>query len=69
MITWDSKLPITCDACKRDLGHWFIDGITVDGIGAILCCACHQEIGTGIGIGKGQVYSRITRQLVDGLQD
>ena len=53
---WAGSAPIECDVCRRPILVVFIDGATKSGPWANMDPACHQRIGVGLGIGKGQRY-------------
>lgn len=36
----------------------FVDGKTVHGPWANMCPRCHNEVGCGLGVGRGQCYQR-----------
>jgi len=46
-----------CDVCKCDLtGKPHVDGATQMGPWANMCTDCHNEVGCGLGTGRGQKY-------------
>ena len=51
---WLGPVPTRCDVCCAQINDEFIDGRTVYGPWANMCCECHSQIGTG----KGQKYER-----------
>ena len=54
---WMGTPPTECDTCGRKIDQVFIDGrVRVGGMWAILCPACHEKLGVGLGQGKGQKY-------------
>ena len=55
---WLGPVPTRCDVCCAQIDDAFIDGRTVYGPWANMCCACHSQIGIGLGTGKGQMYER-----------
>jgi hypothetical protein len=46
-----------CDLCNKEDLTSFVDGRTVLGPWANMCCDCFVEFGTGLGIGRGQLYN------------
>lgn len=44
----------TCDFCEREVARW-IDGKTIQGPWANMCGQCHETMGVGLGIGRGQL--------------
>ena len=61
---WHGITPTYCKICNGKLTTEFIDGRTKVGFWAIMCPACHKELGVGLGIGKGQRYEM--RKMKDG---
>ena len=55
---WLGPVPTRCDVCCTQIDDVFIDGRTIYGPWANMCCACHSQIGVGFGTGKGQKYER-----------
>ena len=55
---WLGPVPTHCDVCGTQINDVFIDGCTVFGPWANMCCECHSQIGVGLGTGKGQMYER-----------
>lgn len=55
---WMGPAPTHCDVCCKPISKTFIDGKTVYGPWANMCCECHNKIGVGLGTGKGQKYER-----------
>ena len=53
---WNGEMPDKCDMCKAIIEDTFIDGRTIHGPWAIMCPTCFKVFGTGLGIGKGQMY-------------
>lgn len=55
---WLSPKPEKCQTCNRPFkaGDMFIDGAMQLGSWALMCESCHQVIGCGFGIGRGQGY-------------
>lgn len=56
-----------CEVCGRYLSttEYFVDGKTKNGPWAIMCPDCYDEIGCGVGIGKGQIYNSKTREKIE----
>lgn len=65
---WFGTWPAKCDLCKADLQSesTFIDGGTIYGPWALMCPACHQEKGIGLGTGRGQKYDAQTLIKLEG---
>jgi hypothetical protein len=66
---WQSEdRPTTCDVCGKPLASEavFIDGVTVTGLWAIMCNACHILVGKGFGLGVGQMWNNITGEKIKG---
>jgi hypothetical protein len=59
MVTkfWEGSAPIRCDMCNAKLRYIFIDGQTTMGSWGILCAKCFEDVGVGLGVGKGQLYA------------
>ena len=55
---WLGPVPTHCDICCKQIDDVFIDGRTVYGPWANMCCECQSQIGVGLGTGKGQKYER-----------
>jgi hypothetical protein len=60
IIKWAESTPEKCQVCDNKLDGVFIDG-RMKGYGnwAIMCPKCHQELGAGLGIGKGHMYKSV----------
>ena len=58
MLVWNGSAIEKCDFCGEPIVREFIDGKTKRGSWAIMCLACHNVIGVGLGVGKGQHYMR-----------
>ncbi len=56
MGKWIGSVPVACDICHGKLNNKFIDGATIYGPWAIMCPACHEMVGLGLGTGLGQKY-------------
>lgn len=57
---WYGTPPERCDLCQAALVKRFIDGATgtaYGGLWAVMCVACHQTEGRGLGVGRGQAYA------------
>ena len=55
---WQGPAPAACDICAQPIALTFIDGATQCGPWANMCPACHTRSGRGLGIGRGQKYTR-----------
>ena len=55
---WLGPAPTHCDVCCTQINNVFIDGRTVYGPWANMCCERHSKFGVGLGTGKGQKYER-----------
>lgn len=55
---WLNPVPYQCSICGELVRDTFIDGVTVRGPWAIMCQTCHRLFGRGLGIGRGQRYTR-----------
>ncbi len=55
---WLGPVPTCCDVCCKQIDDVFIDGRTVYGPWANMCCECQSKIGVGLGTGNGQKYER-----------
>ena len=53
----------TCDICKAKLTGNTVDGKTIIGIWATMCEACHEKIGIGFGMGKGQMFDKDGKKI------
>ena len=47
-----------CNLCEKELTDIVIDGKTIWGSWAWMCELCHEIYGTGLGLGKGQIYRK-----------
>lgn len=54
---WMSDVPTACDCCGIGIHSIFVDGATRKGW-ANLHPTCHERIGVGLGVGKGQRYEK-----------
>jgi len=52
-----------CDICGDINLKVMIDGATKSGRWGCMCTVCHSNIGTGLGIGRGQKYEWNESQL------
>ena len=64
-VKWLGKLTV-CQICGGEFGVTFIDGAMARGSWAIMCKACHNQIGCGLGVGRGQEYDTQTREKIRG---
>ena len=58
---WTKKAPKRCEMCNNEFKRFFVDGRTQFGAWAMMCLHCLDEIGVGLGTGKGQLYMRVGR--------
>lgn len=63
---WMGAIPEKCDVCHNEFKDVFIDGATLMGPWGLLCESCHQEVGIGLGIGRGQKYDLKTEMKITG---
>ena len=56
-LYWASPVS-KCDLCHVDIAQVFIDGKTDKGPWGCMCILCHALHGYGLGMGRGQKYSR-----------
>ncbi len=63
---WLSARPTKCDVCSELLGVDFVDGRTMMGPWAIMCPGCHDRVGCGLGVGRGQKYDQTTLEKIGG---
>ena len=50
--------PKGCEVCQQPIAEQFIDGATKWGPWGDMCPACHRRFGFGLGLGKGQLYTK-----------
>jgi len=62
---WMGIQPSSCNICGQPLKEFFIDGKLRRGSWAIMCADCHLEFGSGLGLGKGQMYSLDTLKKIE----
>ena len=55
---WMSPAPTECDIDQTPITNRFVDGVTIMGPWANMCPACHAKLGRGLGLGKGQEYTK-----------
>lgn len=61
---WIGEPPTHCQLCNTKIEDDFVDG-RVGGCGwSIMCSFCALAHGIGLGIGKGQLYTRINNGFV-----
>jgi len=65
-VYWRGGKPEKCDLCSRELVGWFVDGKTRMGPWAVIGKCCFKEFGVGLGTGRGQRYSLLTLEKVEG---
>jgi hypothetical protein len=64
---WMGAKPDSCNLCGEKLGAGqFVDGKTIFGPWAIMCPACHDLSGVGLGTGLGQKYDGFTLKKLEG---
>ena len=57
-IFWLSEIPNRCDLCKCAITHKFYDAHLKIGCAANVCPSCFLFEGIGLGIGRGQEYTK-----------
>lgn len=66
-IMWHGTIYTNCQICEHKLDKFFIDGKLLGrGTWAIMCVNCHREMGSGLGVGRGQKYKLDTLIKVGG---
>ena len=65
---WTGEVTV-CELCGKPFGKYFIDGKTNMGCWGLMCTSCHDNIGCGLGVGKGQKYITKTKEGVDGFNE
>lgn len=55
---WSGDPPDKCEFGGEPITDVFIDGKTIMGPWASMCPKCHLTYGTGLGMGKGQMYQK-----------
>jgi hypothetical protein len=55
---WMGSEVVLCELCSHPLEDSFVDGRTKMGPWAKMCDGCHLEHGTGLGLGRGQLYRK-----------
>jgi hypothetical protein len=63
-VTWVGDIS-NCDICNRPIEGIFFDAKTRRGPWGILCPACFERYGIGVGHGAGQMYQRQGAGLED----
>ncbi len=63
---WCGAVPNVCQLCDSTLEDVFYDARTQSGRWGILCQMCFNEVGTGLGTGKGQKYDHKTLEKLGG---
>jgi hypothetical protein len=56
--SWTGAPPKKCETCQRLIVKSFVDGKTRNGYWAIMCPDCVPSFGVGLGLGKGQKYTK-----------
>ena len=67
-MKWLGTRPETCDVCScpTEEEDYFVDGKTTYGPWGIMCPTCFNEVGIGLGPGKGQKYDVETLEKIGG---
>ena len=62
---WLSKAE-NCELCLKPLEgkEYFVDGDTSFGGWALMCPACFEKYGKGLGLGCGQKYDAVTKEQI-----
>lgn len=55
---WLGSEPTHCQVCEGPFHNKFVDGATFTGQWALMCKPCHKRMGRGLGMGRGQEYTR-----------
>jgi len=55
-----------CDICKAAFTDVVYDGKTLHGPWAFMCEDCFQDLGVGLGTGRGQKYDVKTLKKIEG---
>jgi len=66
---WFGTWPANCDMCGLPLSAFkhFIDGrLRGRSTWALMCPLCHDDYGTGLGVGSGQKYDCKTLEKLEG---
>ena len=50
--------PTDCDICGTPITNQFVDGATTTGPWGFMCPTCFPLYGRGLGLGKGQKYTK-----------
>ena len=61
---WRGSNPVNCQLCNKPFKEVFIDGRTMYGQWALMCQACHDLKGRGLGLGYGQKYDLKTLEKI-----
>jgi len=59
---WSSPPPAVCGICRQAIVNEFVDGATRYGPWAIMCMNCLPDHGCGLGLGRGQHYTKLDGQ-------
>ena len=51
-------VPAQCSLCHADITHDFIDGRTTYNTWAMMCPTCYAEDGIGLGLQRGQRFTK-----------
>jgi hypothetical protein len=55
---WLGSTPTQCQVCTGDYQGKMVDGALHTGQWALMCGQCHRNMGRGLGMGRGQKYTR-----------
>ena len=61
---WGGNLPTRCDLCGEKITDKFIDGKVHNASWAIMCSKCFERVGSGLGVGQGQMYLNATKDEI-----
>ena len=61
---WHNPLPNLCDICGKKITDTFVDGKVHNASWAIMCPKCFEQVGSGLGIGQGQMYLKATKKEI-----
>jgi hypothetical protein len=57
--TWQGKVPAMCEMSGEEITDRFIDGCNRAGQWCIMSPTGHMQYGRGLGVGKGQEYTKV----------
>ena len=61
---WSNPIPNRCDICGEKITDTFIDGKVYNASWAIMCPKCFEQVGSGLGVGQGQMYLKGTKDEI-----